>query len=263
MGIGVLVLLGVAAGCTGWAIAKPRSATRSSVRRLARRNLKAVAVAPGRYDTAFTNTLQRQHDSLVRIAQSARGDQAIAVQKALQQHHDLKRAIAEMGLPAVRDANNAAVRDDPSDIGTDTVRSDRIRLTANGGVITNRHVVTDSAGNRAKASRQVRRYRRVARARIVRSSRERASTSRSSRSTTRGTYPSVKGVAPSVSVRSVQRSPRSAIRSARTCRWKAADGARRLLTPGTISKIDPRSCRSTRSRRTARAAVRCSTGTDT
>src|ERR1700755_2004739 len=50
----------------------------------------------GTNDTALINTLTRQRDSLVQIAQTAHGDQAIAVQKSLQQHQDLTRAIDQM-----------------------------------------------------------------------------------------------------------------------------------------------------------------------
>src|SRR5262249_22393012 len=101
-------------------------------------------------DTALINTLTRQRDSLVRVAQSAHGDQAIVVQKALQEHQSFTRAIDEMNLPTVRDANNPAVALIHSDLGAGRIEATGFGVTASGGVITNRHVVIDSAGNHAK-----------------------------------------------------------------------------------------------------------------
>ena len=101
-------------------------------------------------DTALINNLTRQRDSLVRVAQSAHGDQAVVVQQALKQHESFTRAIDEMNLPAVREANNRAVALIHSDIGGTRIEATGFGVTSNGGVITNRHVVIDSAGNHAK-----------------------------------------------------------------------------------------------------------------
>lgn len=100
-------------------------------------------------DTALINNLSRQKDSLVRRAQSARGSEATVVQQALQRQQEMTRAIDEMDLPAVRAANNGAVALIRSDVGTTRLEATGFGVTPSGGVITNRHVVLDSAGNRA------------------------------------------------------------------------------------------------------------------
>jgi S1-C subfamily serine protease len=98
-------------------------------------------------DTTFLHALTRQRDSLLRMAQTAHGDSADAIQKALKRHQDITRALDEMNLPAVRDANNRAVALIHSDIGGARIEATGFGITAKGGIITNRHVVIDSAGN--------------------------------------------------------------------------------------------------------------------
>ena len=150
MSIGVVVLLAVAGGLY-WV--GHREAQQSEERLRAAtvayeessRRLQAKLETTN--DTTLLNTLTRQRDSLVRVAQSAHGDEAIVVQKALQQHQDLARALDQMNLPAVRDSNNRAVALIHSDIGGKRIEATGFGITAKGGVITNRHVVIDSAGN--------------------------------------------------------------------------------------------------------------------
>lgn len=242
MGIGVLVLLGVAGGLywmghreAAESDAKLRAATlayEESSKQLQSR------LAPTN-DTALINTLTRQRDSLVRIAQSARGDQAIAVQKALQQHQNLTRAIDEMNLPAVRDANNPAVVMIHSDIGGIRIEATGFGVTANGGVITNRHVVIDSAGNHAK--RVVIKFADTDTwhaARIVRSFPVGGADLALLQIDDAGTYPTVKGVAPSVSV-PVGGTIASLGYPLGSDTPMDGPMARTTLTPGTVSKSIP------------------------
>jgi S1-C subfamily serine protease len=153
MSIGIVVLLAVAGGLywVGHREAQEsderlRAATATfeeSSRRL-RAELEST------HDTTLLNSLTRQHDSLVLVAQTARGDQAVAVQKAMQQHENLTRALDQMNLPAVRDSNNRAVALIHSDIGGTNIEATGFGVTTRGGVITNRHVVIDSAGNHSR-----------------------------------------------------------------------------------------------------------------
>lgn len=152
-------------------------------------------------DTALINMLTRQKDSLVQIAQSAHGEQAVAVQRALQQHQDLTRAIDEMNLPAVRDANNRAVALIHSDMAVGRIEATGFGVTANGGVITNRHVVIDSLGTHAK--RIVVKFADTDTwhvAHIVRSYAANGADLALLQIEDPGTYPVVKGVASSVTV---------------------------------------------------------------
>jgi S1-C subfamily serine protease len=101
-------------------------------------------------DTAFTNTLQRHNDSLTRAVRDARSTaQAEAASNELLRSHDLQRRFAEMGLPGVRAANDAAVALIFTEIGTQPFEATGFSATPSGVIVTNRHVVTDSAGLRA------------------------------------------------------------------------------------------------------------------
>jgi S1-C subfamily serine protease len=101
-------------------------------------------------DTALTNSLQRHNDSLTRAVREARSAaQAAAASSELRKSHDLQRRFAEMGLPAVRDANDAAVVLIYTEVGAQPFEATGFSATASGVIVTNRHVVTDSAGLRA------------------------------------------------------------------------------------------------------------------
>src|SRR5262249_17475767 len=143
----------------------------------------------------------RQRDSLVRVAQSAHGDQAVVVQQALLQHQNMTRALDEMNLPAVRDSNNKAVAPIHSEMGTGTIEATGFGVTTKGGVITNRHVVIDSTGNHSK--RIVIKFADTDTwhaARIVRSFPVNGADLALLQIEDAGQFPVVKGVAPAVSV---------------------------------------------------------------
>lgn len=101
-------------------------------------------------DTALTNSLQRHNDSLARAVRDARGAaQAAAASLELRRSHDLQRKFADMGLPAVREANDAAIALISADIDSQPFEATGFSVNATGLIVTNRHVVTDSAGNHA------------------------------------------------------------------------------------------------------------------
>lgn len=153
MSIGVIALLAVAGGLYWMGhreAAESEARLRAATAAYEETSKQLQARLESTNDTALINTLMRQRDSLVRAARSAHGDQAVVVQQALRQHESFTRAIDEMNLPAVREANNRAVALIHSDIGGLRIEATGFGVTPTGGVITNRHVVIDSAGNHAK-----------------------------------------------------------------------------------------------------------------
>lgn len=101
-------------------------------------------------DTVLTNSLQRHNDSLTSAVRDARNAaQAAAASQALEESHVLQRKFTEMGLPAVREANDAAVALIATDIGGQSFESTGFSVSASGRIVTNRHVVSDSTGVRA------------------------------------------------------------------------------------------------------------------
>jgi S1-C subfamily serine protease len=101
-------------------------------------------------DTVLTNTLQRHNDSLTRAVREARNAaQAAAASSALIRSHDLQRKFVEMGLPAVREANDPAVALLSTEIGGQPFEASGFSATSSGVIVTNRHVVMDSTGQRA------------------------------------------------------------------------------------------------------------------
>jgi S1-C subfamily serine protease len=152
MGVGLVVLAGIAGGLYWMG---HREAAESDARL---RTIMAAYEASSKQletrlqatnDTTLINSLERQRDSLVRVAQAARGSESAVVQQALQRHQDLTRAIDQMDLPAVRAANNAAVALIRTELGGQRFEATGFGVTPSGAVVTNRHVVVDSLGNRA------------------------------------------------------------------------------------------------------------------
>src|SRR3954468_17067881 len=153
MSVGLVVLLAVAGGLYWLGHRGARQSDdrlRAATAAYEESSKRLQAELESTNDTALINTLTRQRDSLVRIAQSAHGDQAVVVQQALIEHQSMARALNEMNLPAVRDSNNKAVALIHSSIGATVIEATGFGVTTSGGVITNRHVVSNSAGNRSK-----------------------------------------------------------------------------------------------------------------
>jgi S1-C subfamily serine protease len=242
MSIGVVVLLATAGGLymmghreAAESEAKLRAATAAYEE--SSRQLQSRLESTN--DTGLINLLTRQRDSLVRLAQSARGDQAVVVQKALVRQESLARAFDQMNLPAVREANNKAVALIHSDLGAVRIEATGFGVTPGGGVITNRHVVIDSLGNHTK--RVVVKFADTDTwhvARIVRSFPAGGADLALLQIEDAGVYPVVKGVAATVSV-PVGGTIASLGFPLGSDTPMDGPMARTTLTPGTVSKSIP------------------------
>ena len=101
-------------------------------------------------DTVVTNALQRRLDSLVANASSARDVSArAAAEQELRVNHELQQRINAMDVPAVRSANDPAIALIVSEIAGKQLEATGFTVTSTGLLVTNRHVVTDSAGTAA------------------------------------------------------------------------------------------------------------------
>jgi S1-C subfamily serine protease len=147
----VVVLGGLAAGIY-YKSSRDAAANDSRIKGLVATNEQVNRELKARLqgDTALTNTLERHNDSLTRAVRDARNAaQAAAASAELLRSNDLQRRIAEMGLPAVREANDAAVVLISTEIGTQPYEASGFSATPTGIIVTNRHVVADSTGLRA------------------------------------------------------------------------------------------------------------------
>jgi S1-C subfamily serine protease/pSer/pThr/pTyr-binding forkhead associated (FHA) protein len=103
----------------------------------------------GMNDTALTNALQRRLDSLTTAARGARDKVAVAAaQDQLRENHALQQKFNAMDLAAVRDANDPAVTLIVSEIDGKQKEATGFSVNRAGLIVTNRHVVTDTAGTR-------------------------------------------------------------------------------------------------------------------
>jgi S1-C subfamily serine protease len=101
-------------------------------------------------DTVLTNAVQRHNDSLALVIRKAANESLqMAASNELKRSHDLQRRFQEMGLTAVREANDAAVVLIATEIGGQFFEASGFSATASGAIVTNRHVVVDSTGQRA------------------------------------------------------------------------------------------------------------------
>jgi S1-C subfamily serine protease len=101
--------------------------------------------------SAVVGTLQRERDSLVRLAREAKGSQTTVVQRTLERHESATRALTELDPTTVSRANNGAIALIRAEFaGQTALEATGFAVTPNGRVVTNRHVVD---ANGAKATR--------------------------------------------------------------------------------------------------------------
>jgi S1-C subfamily serine protease len=154
-----IVLLGGVTGAMYWKTSREaEKSARDAAERDARiRELMAANEEVNRElktrlqgDTLLTKSLQRHNDSLTRAVREARSAaQAAAASSALIRSHDLQRKFVEMGLPAVREANDPGVVLLSTEVGGQPYEASGFSATSSGVIVTNRHVVSDSTGQRA------------------------------------------------------------------------------------------------------------------
>lgn len=152
---GVVIVLGGIAAATFWASRRTTAAKDAEIQRLLAANEQESqtfqAQLQGMSDTAVRNDYQRRIDSLMNAARQARGNDTRSAQQALQRTHQIQQQLTDMGLPAVRDANNPAIVLITAEIPghTDAFEATGFSVSSGGLIVTNRHVVMDSAGAKA------------------------------------------------------------------------------------------------------------------
>jgi S1-C subfamily serine protease len=152
---GAVVLLGGLAFAASWMGRRQSAEANARVQALAAANVQAAQTfetrMQGMRDTALIYSLRRTNDSLLKAIQQARGgEQVFVAQQALERSHDLQRRFSEMDLPAVRDANDAAIVLIIAEVGGKNYEATGFSVNAAGLIVTNRHVVAE---NGAKATR--------------------------------------------------------------------------------------------------------------
>jgi S1-C subfamily serine protease len=155
----------------------------------------------GMSDTAATNDYARRYDSLLTAVRVARGATADTAQQALARARQIQQQLTGMGLPAVRDANNAAIVLIASQIGAQGYEATGFSVSPSGLIVTNRHVVSDSAGVRAsRISVKFADTRAWHAAHVVRLAVDHDVDLALVQVDDAGTYPAVRGIAPAADV---------------------------------------------------------------
>jgi len=100
---------------------------------------------------AVIDHLQRERDSLVRLARAAKGTDASVLQRALARRDTVARAITELDPAAVSRANNPAIALVRAEFaGQTALEATAFAVTANGKLVTNRHVIENNGVNAAR-----------------------------------------------------------------------------------------------------------------
>ncbi|HEX3868094.1 MAG TPA: trypsin-like peptidase domain-containing protein [Gemmatimonadaceae bacterium] len=150
---GVVVLAAVIAGGALWFGHLETRKAQAQIDDLIKRNGQVVADFQQKLhgDTQVVSAAQRRIDSLTKMAQAARGEaQARSARDALTAEQDLQRKISNMGLPAIRDANDPAIVLLNVEFGNQAQEATGFCVNASGLIVTNQHVVE---ANGAKATK--------------------------------------------------------------------------------------------------------------
>jgi S1-C subfamily serine protease len=149
-GILVIALGGFAIGVYRKS-SREKEANRAQIDQLIEANasLRSEIGAKMKGDTALTNSLRRRADSLARIALEARGPQVAAATEQLRQDHALQRKLNELNPASIVAANKEAMALIIAGTEASQREATGFVVTRSGLVITNRHVLVDSAGDRA------------------------------------------------------------------------------------------------------------------
>ena len=149
--VAVIAVLGGVAGGMYWYGHRETASRDAEIQKLLAANEEATRQFQTKLqamdDTAVTNALQRRLDTLVANASSARDvTSQAAAERELRENHALQQRINAMDVPAVRNANDAAIALIVSEIGGKQFQATGFTVTSTGLLVTNRHVVTDSVG---------------------------------------------------------------------------------------------------------------------
>ena len=152
-------------------------------------------------DSSLIRDLQRRNDSLIHVARGARGAEGLsAARAALTRGEDVTRALTEMDLPALRAANDAAVALILSVVGGQQYEATGFSVAASGLVVTNRHVVHDSASGATSVLVKFADTGAWRRAHVVREAADRTDDLALLQIDEPGPFPMVRGVADSLDV---------------------------------------------------------------
>jgi S1-C subfamily serine protease len=148
--VAIVAILGGIAGGMYWYGHSETTSRDAEIQKLLAANEEATrqfqAKLQGMSDTAVANALQRRLDSLTAYASVARDPSSKATaEQELRENHQLQQRLNAMDVPAVRSLNDPAIALVVSDIGGKRLEATGFTVTSTGLLVTNRHVVSDSA----------------------------------------------------------------------------------------------------------------------
>lgn len=158
---GAFVLLLVVAGIGYLVHRHEMSVSQAEITRLLAANRAAArafqARLEGAQDTVLANDVRRRNATLAARARGGdssgeahppRGAQGVALAQEIARSNAVEHALADMDLPAVRQANDSAIVLIAAEINGHAQQASGFSVSAGGVIVTNRHVISDS-GRRA------------------------------------------------------------------------------------------------------------------
>ena len=147
----VIVVLGGGAAGVALKSVQAANASRAQMEQLIADHAKVrqelLAKLPS--DSVLIGTLRRRSDSLERIARDARGAQQAPAAEQLRLNHDLQLKFNAMDPTSIVASNAKAIVLITTQVGGKPNEATGFVVSPSGLVVTNRHVVLDSLGNRA------------------------------------------------------------------------------------------------------------------
>jgi S1-C subfamily serine protease len=152
--VAIVVVLGGSAAALYVRSARQTAASQAKIATLLEQNeaiTKSFQERLRQGDTAIANRMRHINDSLVQaLRQATSAAQMAEAEAALRKNHDLQRQITEMDFTTIAMANDPAVVMIASDMGGPLlVEATGFSVGPRGLIVTNRHVVVDSATARS------------------------------------------------------------------------------------------------------------------